>query len=173
MDNECIVVFTARSSHRILREGGSQAWALDPNRARKCSYLICVQNQNNPDRDFSDPSAAHGAVFMVGKISDVIPALDDPNEGRWKICISEYALHTVINAWKGWRNPVRYMTLEELGINLDDLTFYPVVVEQHNLGYNPCPASSEKAGGWIGRPSFNHQCQSWPGCILWCQPGID
>jgi hypothetical protein len=133
MPDEAVAVFTARSPHRILREGGSQAWALDPNRARKCRYLICVQNQNNPDRDFSDASEPHGAVYMVGKISDVVPSKDDPGN-RWKISISEYSIHTVMNAWKGWRNPVRYTTLEEMGINLDELKFHPIGDAQRDLG---------------------------------------
>lgn len=140
MPDECVAVFTARSYHRILREGGCQAWALDANRARKCGYLVCVQNQHNPDRDFSDASEAHGAVFMVGKISDVIPAPEDPGGGRWQICVSEYSTHTVMNAWKGWRNPVRYTTLEEMGISLDGLVFHSVADAQHDLGSSEAPA---------------------------------
>lgn len=136
MSDECIAVFTARSPNRIIREGGSQAWALDPTRARKCRYLICVQNQHNPDRDFSDASEPHGSVYMVAKISDVVPSKDDPGN-RWKICISDYSIHTVMNAWKGWRNPVRYTTLEEMGIDLDGLRFHSVADEQRNMGMSP------------------------------------
>lgn len=125
MADQCVAVFTARSPLRILREGGSQAWALDANRARKATYLVCIQNQHNPDRDFSDASEAHGTAFLVGKISDVIPAPEDPDCGRWQICIDEYAPIKVAGAWKGWRNPVRYTTLKELGIEADLLTFRP------------------------------------------------
>lgn len=133
MSDEAVAVFTARSPQRILREGGSQAWALDPTRARKCRYLICVQNQNNPDRDFSDASEPHGAVYMVGKISDVVPSQDKPGN-RWKICISEYSVYPVMDAWKGWRNPVRYTTLEEMGVNQDKLVFHPVADVQRDMG---------------------------------------
>jgi len=70
---------------------------------------------------------------MVGKISDVVPSKDDPGN-RWKICISDYSIHTVMDAWKGWRNPVRYTTLEEMGINLDELKFHPVTDAQRDLG---------------------------------------
>jgi hypothetical protein len=132
MSDEAVAVFTARSPQRILREGGSQAWALDPARARKCRYLICVQNQNNPDRDFSDASEPHGSVYMVGKISDVVPSQDEPGN-RWKICISEYSVHPVMDAWKGWRNPVRYTTLEEMGINPQKLAFHSVADVQRDL----------------------------------------
>ncbi len=133
MPDECVAVFTARSPHRILREGGSQAWALDANRARKATYLVCVQNQHNPDRDFSDASEAHGAAFLVGKISDVIPSPEDPDCGRWQICIDEYSTVGVPDAWKGWRNPVRYTSLKELGIDPSKLTFHSVKDIQPDL----------------------------------------
>ncbi len=153
MPDEAIAVFTARSPQRILREGGSQAWALDPNRARKCRYLICVQNQNNPDRDFSDASEPHGSVYMIGRISDVVPSQDDPGD-RWKICIGEYSAHIVMDAWKGWRNPVRYTTLEEMGINLDRLVFHPVKDVQRGREMPvdqqaPHEASKEQDGGSV------------------------
>jgi hypothetical protein len=131
MSDECIAVFTVESPHRILHQGGSRAWALASNRARKCCYLVCVQNLYHPDRDFSEASEPHGAVFLVGKISDVIP--DSTLGDRWRICISEYALHTVMNAWKGWRNPVRYTTLREMGIDLEALTFRSVSDGQRDL----------------------------------------
>ena len=132
MSDAAVAVFTARSPQRILREGGSQAWALDPTRARKCRYLICVQNQNNPDRDFSDASEPHGSVYMVCKISDVVPSQDDPGN-RWKICISEYSIYSVLDAWKRWRNPVRYTTLEEMGIDPDKLAFHSVKDVQRDM----------------------------------------
>ncbi len=134
MSDECIAVLTVESPRRILHQGGSRAWKLAPNRGRKCRYLICVQNQNNLDRDFSDASEAHGAVFMVGKISDVIPDPKYPSSGRWQICISEYSIHTVKDAWKGWQNPVKYTTLEEMGINLEALAFRSVSDGQRDLG---------------------------------------
>ncbi|MDQ2885871.1 MAG: hypothetical protein M3Y39_07270 [Chloroflexota bacterium] len=133
MSNKCIAVLTVESTRRVLRQGGSRAWKLDANRARKCGYLICVQNQNNSARDFSDTSEAHGAVFLVGKISDVIPDPQNPSSGRWQICISEYSIHTVMDAWKGWQNPVRYSTLEEMGIDLEALVFRSVSDGQHDL----------------------------------------
>jgi hypothetical protein len=127
MTNDCIAVFTARSSHRILREGGSQAWVLDPARARKCKYLICTQNLHNPDRDFSDATEPHGSAFLVGKIGDVVPSPEFANGKRWKICIDEFStIPNVKDAWKGWRNPVRYTTFEEMGVNPAELKFHPI-----------------------------------------------
>jgi hypothetical protein len=133
-DTRCVAVFTARSPNRIIKEGGSQAWALDPTRVRVLRFLVCVQNQNNPDRNFSDASEPHGRVFLVGKISDVVPSEDDHENPRWRICIDEYSTYADgTNAWQGWRNPVRYTTLEEMGINLDKLTFHSVSEAQKDF----------------------------------------
>src|SRR5947209_442436 len=134
MSDESIAVFTSKTFKRILHDGASHSWVLDPNRARKCLYLICLQIRQGPDRDFADVPAEPGAVFMIGKISDVIPDPEEPGGNRWWICISEYAKYKVLNAWKGWRNPVRYTTLEEMGINLKELTFRSVADGQRDLG---------------------------------------
>ena len=127
--HQCIAVFTARSPERILREGGSQAWVLDPSRARTIPFVVCIQNQNNNDRDFSDASEPHGTAYLVGKVSDVVPS-DDGDPIRWRVCISEYARCSVADAWKGWRNPVKYTTLEELGIDIAHLAFQPIPERQ-------------------------------------------
>lgn len=127
MVDEAIAVFTARSPQRILREGGSQAWTLNAPRARRTKYLICVQNQNHRDRDFSDAARPHGSVILIGKISDVIPAPENPDGSRWMICFDEFAyLQPQIDpadVWQGWRNPVRYTTLAEMGVTLDGLVW--------------------------------------------------
>jgi hypothetical protein len=126
MSDECIAVYTCEGPGRILRQGGSRAWNLGKtaNRARKCNYLICIQYQKNKHPDCSEASEPHKAVFMVGKISDVIP--DSIESDRWKICISEYALHTVMNAWPGNRKPHWYPTLEKIGIDPGVLEFKPI-----------------------------------------------
>jgi hypothetical protein len=92
MTDECIVVFTYEDPSRILQQGGSRAWELGKtaDHARKCPYLICTQNQD-PKLSNLGASEPHGAVFLVGKISGVIP--DSIRGDRWQICISEYALH--------------------------------------------------------------------------------
>ena len=54
---DTIVVFTARSPERIVREGGSKAWVLNPVRAKQCTWLVCTQNRHNPDHEFSDATA--------------------------------------------------------------------------------------------------------------------
>lgn len=119
MSHSAVLVFTERSHKQILEEGGSQAWVLNQERARRCEYLVCTQNTHK----WGDEAKRHGEAFLVGRISDLVPAPDD--QDRWLIRISEYARIKISNAWQGLRNPVRYTTLEDLGIDLAKLTFEP------------------------------------------------
>lgn len=123
---DTVMVFTARSPERIVREGGSQAWKLNPSKAKACKWLVCTQNRHHPDHNFSDATEPHGAAFMVGKISNITDRTDFGPGGRWKIEISEYALINKPNTWEHDRNPVRYTTLEDLGIDVDTLKFQPM-----------------------------------------------
>lgn len=115
-----VVVFTAKSPETILREGGSQAWKLDPARASKCEWLVCTQNAHNYE-DYADPSEPHGSAFLVGRISRLTPATEA--EGRWKIEVDEYVRISQSDVWAGDRNPVRYTNLAALGIDVDSTTF--------------------------------------------------
>lgn len=121
-----VVVFTARSPNRIVREGGSQAWVLNPARAKRCKWLVCTQNQHNPDHDFSDATEQHSAAFLIGKIAGITPSMEDGSEERWIVEISEYAFIDKPDVWKGWRNPVRYTSLAEIGIDLNGLEFQSI-----------------------------------------------
>jgi hypothetical protein len=134
-DTRCVAVFTARSPQRILREGGSGNWTLDAARVRTLPFLVCIQNQNNPDRNFSDASEPHGSAYMVARISDVIPASGEGEPERWLIQISEYCtIQNPKNVWQGWRNPVKYGTLEDFDIDVDKLQFHSVSEIQEDLG---------------------------------------
>lgn len=123
MAAEALLVFTGRGPDKIISEGGSQAWALDPRRARACEYIVCCQNRRGGD--WAGATEAHGAAFLVGKILDVVDAWDG-DSGRYLIRISAFARIDVPNAWEGSRNPVRYKTLEELGIDVTRLAFEPL-----------------------------------------------
>ena len=125
-EQDAIVVFTARSPERIVREGGSQAWVLNAARAKQCAWLVCTQNRHNPDYEFSDATEPHGAAFLLGKVSGVRRAEEDNSGDRWLVTISEFARINVPDAWDHGRNPVRYTSLEELGISLDGIEFQPM-----------------------------------------------
>jgi hypothetical protein len=120
---DTIVVFTARSPARILREGGSQAWKLDPIRAKKCVWLVCTQNQHNVDTKFSDATEPHGSAFLLGKISSIRQSSDPGDEGRWLIAIDEFARINIPDVWKGWRNPVKYLSLNDLQTDATSIEF--------------------------------------------------
>ena len=134
MSEEAIVVFTAKSVERILREGGTSSWRLDRNHARKCDFAVCTRNAN---ADWVEGSEIHHSAFLVGKVRDVVQTPDpdyDDRDDRFLVQFSEYARVEISDVWKGDRNPVKYATLEDLGID-------PTV-----LDWKPMPEPSEIPG---------------------------
>ena len=129
MNTQTLAVFTAKSVSTILNEGGTQAWVLDRANARRCSYAVLCRNTRaewGPPKDKAPES--HGSAFLVGRISDVVSATD--RETRWKIVFDEYAEISIPGLWEGWRNPVKYTTLEKLGIDVEILDFKPMPAPQ-------------------------------------------
>ncbi len=116
---QAVAVFTNRGLNRLLAEGGTQAWALNPKRVRKFTYAVCAQNRN--DGTWGDPTHDQGQGFLIGKITAVEPAPD--KETRFIIRFDEYAEIDVPNMAYQWRNPVRYIHLEDYGIDPNKLTF--------------------------------------------------
>jgi hypothetical protein len=118
MPHTAIVTFTARPVEWILRDGGSGDWRLDPERARHAEFLVCTQNRHNAE--FGAPTAPHGHAFLIGRIAGVGPSRERPD--RWVIKISEYMEPNIGRKIWGYsghaRYPIRYTTLEELGIDL-------------------------------------------------------
>ena len=130
MSQEIVVLFTAKSTERILAEGGTSAWRLDRNHARRCEFAVCTRNAfpKWDQGDWALGTEAHHTAFLIGKISDVVPCEPTPeNEKardiRFLIKFSEFARVNVPNARKGDRNPVKYTTLDDLGIDPTKLTW--------------------------------------------------
>ena len=145
---DTIIVFTARSPERIVREGGSQSWVLNVGRAKECAYLVCAQNRHNPDHAFEDATEPHGAGFLVGKISKISRSLEYTDGERWHIGISEYALIEKPELWGGWRNPVRYTSLDALGIDPRKLKWQPMPEGAERQAPAPAaPMTSASSGG--------------------------
>ena len=144
--NSAVLVFTARSPKKILEQGGSQAWALDRERASNCEYLVCTQNTRTTWGDATEP---HGCAFLVGRISGLTPAPDVKE--RWLIQIHEYARVRIADAWQGWRNPVRYTTLDAMGIDPSTLNFLPVP-QTHPIPPKHLNAHSSSATGGLVHP---------------------
>jgi len=141
---DAIVVFTARSPERLVREGGSQAWVLNPARAKLCKWLVCTQNRHNANHEFSDATEPHGCGFLLGKVSGVRESADKADQKRWLVTISEFARINHPNLWDHRRNPVRYASLEELGISLDGVEFQAIPTGSEPLSQSepraPLPA---------------------------------
>ena len=125
-NEDTVVVFTARSPERIVEEGGSQAWILNAARAKLCKWLVCTQNRHNPDHEFSDATEPHGCGFLLGKIAEIRESAEEGGEQRWMVAISEFARISRPNLWDHGRNPVRYASLESLGINPGEVRFEAV-----------------------------------------------
>jgi hypothetical protein len=112
MSDKTAVFFTAKSIERILREGGTSSWRLDRNHAFQCAFAVCTRNAH---ADWVEGQEAHRAAFLLGRVKDVVVSPD--YEDRYLIQFTEYALVNIPDVWKGDRNPVKYSTLEELGID--------------------------------------------------------
>lgn len=138
MSTQALAIFTAKSISTILADGGTQAWVLDRAHARRCGYAVLCRNTRAewaPPKDKAPEP--HGSAFLVGRISDVVPSTED--ETRWKVVFDEYAEVSIPDLWKGWRNPVKYTTLEELGVDIDILDFKPIPEAQPDQA-EPVPA---------------------------------
>lgn len=124
MPHSAIAVFTANSRAEILAVGGSASWVVAEKQARRREFLVCIRNAR--DVDFHDHEP-HGTAFLIGRISGLKPhGYDKKGMQRWIIQISEYAVIDYPEAWGEWRNPVKYTTLEELGIEPNKLKFKPM-----------------------------------------------
>ena len=142
--HSAIAVFTADSRNEILEIGGSAAWVVAEKQARRREFLICIRNAR--DVDFPGHER-HGTAFLVGRISGLKPhGHDRKGMPRWIIEISEYALVDYPEKWGEWRNPVKYTTLEELGIDLKKLKFQPMPIPTKVLAL-PAPPERSKTGG--------------------------
>lgn len=79
---------------------------------------MCTRNAFSPDVEGPE---AHGTAFLIARVKEVVASPENPD--RWLIEFSEYAEIDQPGVWQGWRNPVRYTTLEDLGIDPSGLTF--------------------------------------------------
>jgi len=134
-DDEVMVVFTGKSLDACLNAGGTQSWVLNPVHAKHCKYAILCQNAYAVG-DWADPKAPHQTAFMIGRISDVVQSTEHPDE-RWLVKFEEYAPLDIPEFWKGWRNPVRYLKLQELPKEL--------LLSLDNMQFEPMPEAPERA----------------------------
>lgn len=110
---DTILTFTTHDMHFIQTHGCDESWVLNTARAGMCKYLVCCHSQG----------ANKGAAFCVGLISRLRPVPTETGKERYAIHLSAYTRVDIPGVWQGWRNPVRYITLTELGIDPATLEF--------------------------------------------------
>jgi len=155
---ESLIVFTHRSKKLLLDLNGSLAWKVDPERVRKCKYIVCARNTNHGLADLDVP---HSSAFLIGKVSGISPALNLPRDNdRWMITFDEYAELDIPNAWDGQRWPVKYHETETLlnkfDIDSESLDWKEVPEQDLSYIYSYFEAENEyldrKEGKTSGRP---------------------
>ena len=134
MAEDTVAVFTFKSIERILAEGGTSSWRLDRNHARQATYAVLTRNAH---ADETEGPESHHTAFLIGKISDVVPAARD---GRFLILFSEYALINIPDAWDGGRNPVSYRSLDHFGIDPGTLEWKPMPEFKKHAPVAPSPS---------------------------------
>jgi hypothetical protein len=128
MPKEVVAVFTYRTKEEIVASRGSEAWALNPQNAQRCRYLVCTRNRRTYPADCGPEE--HGSAFLVGKISTVEPSSERPD--RYIIRFNEYALlDPQPGVWPGSRYPVWYIgSLAELQIDEGALAWRTVAASE-------------------------------------------
>lgn len=129
-----VVTFTRNDLEYINLKGCDDSWVLNQKRAESCKYLVCCHSQGAKQR----------SAFLVGLINKV----NLVGGNRWAIHISEYATVDVLNIWGGWQNPIRYTTLEELGIDPSTLKFEKIqkIEKQPEIEIQPLSIEQAKEG---------------------------
>lgn len=122
----------------ILEQGGSQSWVLNRNNAKHCEYFVCCRSGLN----WAEGSEPRGSAFLVGRISNMVASPDPKYEGRWLVQFSRFAKIHVPDAWKSWRNPVRYTDFRSLGIDPTKLDFKPMPEPKVPAAIAPSPPST-------------------------------
>jgi hypothetical protein len=159
--SKVLVELTGKSRDRLMMDGGTSEWVLNPAVVRGFDYVVCVRHANPP----YDPGAGarpepHGAAFLVGKIADLELTSHDKGRDRYLVKFSAVADVLVRDFWDGSRNPVRYMDAADVaarGIDFDALDFEP---------FGGAPASS------VGlRPASEASCVA-PLSILEAKEGL-
>lgn len=130
MAKNIALTFTCRGRERVLRDGGSGDWTIDPGRALdNVEFVVCCQNLN-PKRSGDDWGSAthkHGEGFIVGRVVDVVQVETAPGKkNRFRFIFSEYAEIDVDGMWGKERFPVRYMHEKELPFDIQSLDFRPI-----------------------------------------------
>ena len=146
--NTAIQTFTHHAFAEIVNKGGDYEWVLNQKRAETYRYLVCC----------SSVGVNRGSGFLVGKINGIeFFRVDEKGNNRYQICVSEVAAIDIPNLWSGQQNPVKYTSLEELGIDLSRLNFEDVAeikstFNSHQISETECiPLTIQQAKAGLAK----------------------
>ncbi len=128
---DAIAVLTSKDRETIFQLGGTQSWVLNMSRAQNMRYaIIFAHGGSSQGRDKSD----HGRALMLGEIAYIEHVENERRPQRWRIVFKRYADIDIPYEWPGFRNPITYMSLASLGIDVSTLDFktMPASVVQHD-----------------------------------------
>jgi len=149
---DTIVVFTADSRDKILRDRGSGDWVVSAKKADRCKFIVCCRKPLWNNRKDGIPEKA---AFLIGHVAGLVErpgSANDRDQKRYLIQMADCAvLPNVLDVWKeGVRNPVAYATLEDLGIDVGELEFKPLpagaATPNETPGQNHMTIADAKAG---------------------------
>lgn len=143
MPNDALIVFTAKSTALIHKQGGTSSWVLSPASMRDVRHVVCTRNTGRElDEEDAPRTEAHGEAFLVGKVSGLKQVKVENNRKRYLVKISEYARVSVPDFWTHDRNPTRYTdtgSLQKRGIDVDKLDWLPMPDGDGVIGVMPHP----------------------------------
>jgi hypothetical protein len=123
--DSAVAVLTSWEKADLIERKASGNWGVSPDRILQQRYVVAIRNRNT---NWSPVDLEHGTAFLVGRISGVVATDDTTVDGRNRIAIEfdAYAEIEIPDAWGKSRNPVWFTTLENLGIDLNELNFVNV-----------------------------------------------
>ena len=132
-NSNAIVILSTETEETIKQNAGTQSWKLDKKHVEHCSHVLICRKRNDPQ--WSRGTGTNGTAFMIGRITGLSRSKDKDYPDRWKIEFREFSTIDIPNLWDGGRNPVRYTTLQKLGINPDAFEFSELPKPKEIYGY--------------------------------------
>lgn len=139
---DSLLIFTADKAEDCLDANNSAAWRLNINRARNAKFVILARNA--PDK-----GEGHRAAFLIAKIKDIVPRVDEESgdDGRFAIVFDQAAEIDVPGVWERSQMPLRYVIAEEvLGQPPESFAFRPVPKKRLAWSYSRRVQSEPRHG---------------------------
>ncbi len=122
---DVVMVLTGKSLETMFKEGGSGDWVASEDRVRQCRYIVATRHSHS---GWAQDEKDHDSAFLIGRNISVFPSYDN----RIIVHFTEYAEINIPNVWPGYRNPVTYTTLTDVGptgIDVSALTWLPFPID--------------------------------------------